>query len=150
MNEISVKLLKSLSISFVGMWFGQALYINIAESSAIEKIDVHSATAYFPILWPKAGMIVGPTSMSAFGLMLLTWYVTWNIFWLFGAMMSLIATLFTIFILLPTINILRDPFSQGLEESKKRALLNKFYSLSHMRTYMSGIGLVFCLWASIN
>lgn len=141
-------LIEFLALFLCGTFFGAAVYISIAQHPATMQTGIPFASAFFP---PMYGLAAPMQIVSALGGTLagvVMWWISGNIFWLFGAILLLFVIPFTIIILKPINDQLLDTKATRTD-AETELLLRQWAPRHWVRSIASGLSFAVYIWASV-
>ena len=109
-----------LALIVAAVFFGAAIYINVAEQPARLLLDDRSALAEWKPAYKRGFAMQGPLAVVGFLLGLLAWWQTSDWRWLLGAALLIANWPYTLIAIMPTNNQLMEmPLDQAGPESRK-------------------------------
>jgi Domain of unknown function (DUF1772) len=138
-----------LALVIAAIFTGAAFYVSFAEQPARLRLDDHALLAQWQPSY-KRGFLM-QASLAAIGFLLATLasWQTGQIWWLAGGLVLLANWPFTVFVIVPTNNILmaKDPAAAGPDE---RRLIEKWGGLHAVRTVLGAVATAILLYAALN
>ena len=121
-----------LALIVATVFFGAAIYINVAEQPARLLLDDRSALAEWKPAYKRGFAMQGPLAVVGFLLGLLAWWQTSDWRWLLGAALLIANWPYTLIAIMPTNNQLMEmPLDQAGPKSRK--LLESWAGLHAVR-----------------
>ena len=109
-----------LALIVAAVFFGAAIYINVAEQPARLLLDDRSALAEWKPAYKRGFAMQGPLAVVGFLLGLLAWWQTSDWRWLLGAALLIANWPYTLIAIMPTNNqLMAMPLDQAGPESRK-------------------------------
>ena len=138
-----------LALIVAAVFFGAAIYINVAEQPARLLLDDRSALAEWKPAYKRGFAMQGPLAVVGFLLGLLAWWQTSDWRWLLGAALLIANWPYTLIAIMPTNNQLMEmPLDQAGPKSRK--LLESWAGLHAVRTALGFLATATFLWASLG
>jgi hypothetical protein len=138
-----------LALVAAAVFFGAALYVNVAEQPARLLLDDRSALAEWKPAYKRGFSIQGPLAVVGFLLGLLAWWQTSDWRFLLGATLMIANWPYTLVAIMPTNNkLMAMPLDQAGPES--RTLMESWGRLHAVRTGLGILATVVFLWASLG
>lgn len=136
-----------LALAIAAIFFGAALYINIAEQPARLGLDDRALLAEWKPAYKRGFAMQAPLAIVGCLLALIAWWQTKDWQWGLGALLLVANWPYTLLVMLPTNKTLmsQDPAEGG---PHSRALIHKWASLHAVRTALGGAAMLMFLWAS--
>lgn len=137
-----------LALIVAAVFFGAAIYINVAEQPARLTLDDRSALAEWKPAYKRGFAMQGPLAVLGFLLGLLAWRQTDDERWLLGAALLIANWPYTLIAIMPTNNRLMaiKPEEAGPES---RRLIETWARLHAVRTGLGALATITFLWASV-
>lgn len=137
-----------LALIVAAVFFGAAIYINVAEQPARLTLDDRSALAEWKPAYKRGFAMQGPLAVLGFLLGLLAWWQTDDERWLLGAALLIANWPYTLIAIMPTNNRLMaiKPEEAGPES---RRLIETWARLHAVRTGLGALATITFLWASV-
>ena len=138
-----------LALIVAAVFFGAAIYINVAEQPARLKLDDRALLTEWKPAYVRGFAMQASLAILGFLLGLIAWWQTGNWRWLLGALLIVANWPFTIFAILP-INkrLMATPPEQADAES--RGLIERWAGLHAVRTALGALATLTFLWASLG
>jgi hypothetical protein len=138
-----------LALVAAAVFFGAALYVNVAEQPARLLLDDRSALAEWNPAYKRGFSMQGPLAVVGFLLGLLAWWQTSDWRFLLGATLMIANWPYTLVAIMPTNNkLMAMPLDQAGPES--RTLMESWGRLHAVRTGLGILATVVFLWASLG
>lgn len=138
-----------LALVAAAVFFGAALYVNVAEQPARLLLDDRSALAEWKPAYKRGFSMQGPLAVVGFLLGLLAWWQTSDWRFLLGATLMIANWPYTLVAIMPTNNkLMAMPLDQAGPES--RTLMESWGRLHAVRTGLGILATVAFLWASLG
>ena len=138
-----------LALIVAAVFFGAAIYINVAEQPARLLLDDRSALAEWKPAYKRGFAMQGPLAVVGFLLGLLAWWQTSDWRWLLGAALLIANWPYTLIAIMPTNNQLMEmPLDQAGPKSRK--LLDSWAGLHAVRTAHGFLATATFVWASLR
>jgi len=138
-----------LALIVATVFFGAAIYINVAEQPARLLLDDRSALAEWKPAYKRGFAMQGPLAVVGFLLGLLAWWQTSDWRWLLGAALLIANWPYTLIAIMPTNNrLMATRVDQAGPES--RALIERWGRLHAVRTALGFLATATFLWASLG
>ncbi|HEY9520394.1 MAG TPA: DUF1772 domain-containing protein [Methyloceanibacter sp.] len=138
-----------LALVAAAVFFGAALYVNVAEQPARLLLDDRSALAEWKPAYKRGFSMQGPLAVVGFLLGLLAWWQTSDWRFLLGATLMIANWPYTLVAIMPTNNkLMAMPLDQAGPES--RTLMESWGRLHAVRTGLGILATVVFLWASLG
>lgn len=138
-----------LALIVAAVFFGAAIYINVAEQPARLLLDDRSALAEWKPAYKRGFAMQGPLAVVGFLLGLLAWWQTSDWRWLLGAALLIANWPYTLIAIMPTNNQLMEmPLDQAGPKSRK--LLESWAGLHAVRTALGFLAAATFLWTSLR
>lgn len=138
-----------LALIVAAVFFGAAIYINVAEQPARLLLDDRSALAEWKPAYKRGFAMQGPLAVVGFLLGLLAWWQTSDWRWLLGAALLIANWPYTLIAIMPTNNQLMEmPLDQAGPKSRK--LLESWAGLHAVRAALGFLATATFLWASLR
>jgi hypothetical protein len=138
-----------LALVAAAVFFGAALYVNVAEQPARLLLDDRSALAEWKPAYKRGFSMQGPLAVVGFLLGLLAWWQTGDWRFLLGATLMIANWPYTLVAIMPTNNkLMAMPLDQAGPES--RTLMESWGRLHAVRTGLGILATVVFLWASLG
>ena len=135
------------ALVIAAIFFGAALYVNVAEQPARLLLDDRSALTEWKPAYKRGFAMQASLAVLGFLLGLLAWWQTGDWRWLLGAALLIANWPYTLITIMPTNNRL---MAMPLEETgpESRALMESWGSLHAVRTALGFLATTVFLWAS--
>jgi hypothetical protein len=138
-----------LALVAAAVFFGAALYVNVAEQPARLLLDDRSALAEWKPAYKRGFSMQGPLAVVGFLLGLLAWWQTSDWRFLLGATLMIANWPYTLVAIMPINNkLMAMPLDQAGPES--RTLMESWGRLHAVRTGLGILATVVFLWASLG
>jgi hypothetical protein len=129
------------------IFFGAAIYINVAEQPARLKLDDRSLLAEWKPAYKRGFAMHASLAVLGFLLGLLAWWQTGDWRWLLGAALLIANWPYTLLVIMPTNNkLMATTPDQAGPESRK--LIETWARLHAVRTALGFLATAVFLWAS--
>ena len=138
-----------LALLTAAIFFGAALYINVAEQPARLKLDDPALLAEWKPSYARGFTMQASLAVIGFLFGLLAWWQTENYLWIIGALLLVANWPFTMLVIMPVnhrINAI-EPAHAG---PVSRALVVKWGGLHAVRTFLGFAATFVFLWASVR
>ena len=138
-----------LALLTAAIFFGAALYINVAEQPARLKLDDPALLAEWKPSYARGFTMQASLAVIGFPFGLLAWWQTENYLWIIGALLLVANWPFTMLVIMPVnhrINAI-EPAHAG---PVSRALVVKWGGLHAVRTFLGFTATFVFLWASVR
>ena len=131
------------------VFFGAAIYINVAEQPARLKLDDRALLTEWKPAYVRGFAMQASLAILGFLLGFIAWWQAGDWRWLLGALLIVANWPFTIFAILP-INkrLMATPPEQADAES--RGLIERWAGLHAVRTALGALATLTFLWASLG
>jgi hypothetical protein len=137
-----------LALIVAAVFFGAAIYVNVAEQPARLTLDDRSLLAEWKPAYRRGFAMQAPLVMVGFLLGLIAWWQTSDWRWLLGAALLIANWPYTLIGIMPTNNRLMaiTPDQVGPESRK---LIEKWAQLHAVRTALGALATAAFFWASL-
>ena len=136
-----------LALICAAVFFGAALYINVAEQPARLQLDDAALLAEWKPSYKRGFAMQASLAVIGFLLGMLAWWQTSNVAWLAGALLLVANWPYTLLVIMPT-NHLIEAIGPAQAGPASRALVVKWGGLHAVRTLLGGASTLAFLWAS--
>jgi uncharacterized membrane protein len=138
-----------LALVIAAVFFGAALYVNVAEQPARMMLDDRSLLIEWKPAYMRGFAMQAPLAVIGFLCGLVAWWQTGTWLWLVGALVMIANWPFTLIAIVPTNNALMglDPASAGPDS---RRLVETWARLHAVRTALGFAATVIFLAASMQ
>ena len=138
-----------LALIVSAIFFGAAIYINVAEQPARLMLDDAALLTQWKPAYKRGFTMQAPLAILGFLLGLVAWWRTGDWRWLLGAALLIANWPFTLIAIMPTNNrLMAMPVDQAGSDS--RALIERWGRLHAVRTALGGLATLVFLWASLG
>ncbi|HXX50617.1 MAG TPA: DUF1772 domain-containing protein [Xanthobacteraceae bacterium] len=128
------------------VFFGAALYVNVAEQPARLGLDDRSLLAEWKPAYKRGFAMQAPLAIAGFLLGIMAWWRSGDRLWLIGALVLVANWPYTLLCIMPTNKTLMafDPAAAGPDS---RRLIEKWGKLHAVRTALGLAATLIFLWA---
>jgi len=128
------------------VFFGAALYVNVAEQPARLGLDDRSLLAEWKPAYKRGFAMQAPLAIAGFLLGIMAWWRSGDRLWLIGALVLVANWPYTLLCIMPTNKTLMafDPTAAGPDS---RRLIEKWGKLHAVRTALGLAATLIFLWA---
>jgi hypothetical protein len=142
-------LVGQLALLAAAVFFGAALYINVAEQPARLRLDDRSLLIAWKPAYKHGLAMQAPLAIMGFLLGIMAWWQSGHAGWAVGALLMVANWPVTFFVIMPINNriMATDPAAPS---SDIRALIARWGSLHAVRTGLGGAACLAFLWASLT
>jgi hypothetical protein len=141
-------ILGQLALIVAAVFFGAAIYINVAEQPARLLLDDAALLAEWKPAYKRGFAMQAPLAVLGCLLGLTAWWQTGDWRWLLGALLLIANWPFTLIAIMPTNNrLMATPVDQAGPDS--RALIERWGGLHAVRTALGGLATIAFLWATL-
>jgi hypothetical protein len=127
------------------LFAGAALYINLAEHPARMGLETSTAAKQWAPSYKRATWMQAPLALLGFVAGGTAWLMGGGVTWLVAAVLIGAVVPFTFIVVMPTNHELLAP-GRDLGSSETRALLERWGKLHAVRTTLSLLATVLCIW----
>ncbi len=143
-----------LAVQFIctfctALFAGAALYINVAEHPARMGFETSVAVKQWVPSYRRATWLQAPLALLGFAAGVVAWLLGASIVWLVAALLIGAVVPFTFIAVMRTNNKLLAP-DRDLASPETRALLEKWGKLHAVRTGLSLVATVLCIWLLVR
>jgi len=137
--------LQFMATLFAALFAGAALYINLVEHPARLGLETSIAARQWAPSYKRATWMQAPLALLSFFAGVAAWLMGGGIAWLVAAALIGAVVPFTFIAIMPTNHKLLVP-GRDLSSPETRALLENWGKLHAVRTGLSLLATVLCLW----
>lgn len=143
-----------LAVQFIctfcsALFAGAALYINVAEHPARMGLETSAAAKQWAPSYRRATWLQAPLALLAFAAGLAAWLLGASVVWLVAALLIGAVVPFTFIAIMRTNKKLLAP-DRDLASAETRALLETWGKLHTVRTSLSLVATVLCIWLLVR
>jgi len=138
-----------LALIVAAVFFGAAIYVNVAEQPARLTLDDRSLLAEWKPAYRRGFAMQAPLAMVGFLLGLIAWWQTRDWRWLLGAALLIANWPYTLIAIMPTNNRLMA-ITPNQAEPESRKLIEKWAQLHAVRTALGALATAAFFWASLS
>ena len=138
-----------LALIVAAVFFGAAIYVNVAEQPARLTLDDRSLLAEWKPAYRRGFAMQAPLAMVGFLLGLIAWWQTSDWRWLLGAALLIANWPYTLIAIMPTNNRLMA-ITPNQAEPESRKLIEKWAQLHAVRTALGALATAAFFWASLS
>jgi hypothetical protein len=131
------------------LFSGAALYINVAEHPARMGLETSVAAKQWATSYKRATWLQAPLALAGFAAGVTAWFLGASHVWLVAAVLIGAAVPFTLIAIMQTNRRLLAP-GRDLASSETRALLERWGKLHAVRTGLSLMATVLCIWLLVR
>ena len=131
------------------LFAGAALYINVAEHPARMGLETSVAAKQWAPSYRRATWLQAPLALLGFAAGLVAWLLGASVVWLVAALLIGAVVPFTFIAIMRTNNKLLAP-DRDLASPETRALLETWGKLHAVRTSLSLVATVLCIWLLVR
>ena len=131
------------------LFAGAALYINVAEHPARMGLETVVAAKQWASSYKRATWLQAPLALLGFAAGVTAWFLGASIVWLVAAVLIGAVVPFTFIAVMRTNNKLLAP-GRDLASAETRALLETWGKLHAVRTGLSLLATVLCIWLLVR
>jgi|SRR5581483_1015692 len=132
-----------------GLFAGAALYINVAEHPARMGLETSIAATQWAPSYKRAARMQAPLAVVGFIAGGTAWLIGAGVGWLVAAVFIGAVVPFTFVVIMPTNHELLAP-GRDLGSSETRMLLERWGELHAVRTALSLVATVLCIWLLVG
>jgi hypothetical protein len=138
-----------LALVVAAIFFGAAIYINVAEQPARLKLDDRALLTEWKPAYVRGFAMQASIAILGFLLGLIAWWQTNDWRWLLGAILIVANWPYTLIAIMPTNKLL---MATQLEQAgpESRRLIEKWAQLHAVRTTLGALATITFLWASLG
>jgi uncharacterized membrane protein len=129
-------LLETIATLAAGLFAGAAIYIDLAEQPARNRIDIAAALAEWRPSYKRAAVVQPVLAAVGFLSAIAAWLMGGSVWWLVGGVLLVAVIPYTLIIVFPTNNKLLDP-NIDKNPNLARRLLIRWGRLHTVRSVMS-------------
>ena len=130
-------LLEIIATFAAGLFAGAAIYIDLAEQPARNKIDIAAALTEWRPSYKRAAVVQPLLAAVGFVSAVAAWVIGGSVWWLVGGVLLVAVIPYTLVIVFPTNNKLLDPAIGEKNPDLARRLLIRWGRLHTVRSIMS-------------
>ena len=143
-----------LAVQFIctfctALFAGAALYINVAEHPARMGLETSAAVKQWVPSYRRATWLQAPLALLGFAAGMVAWLLGASIVWLVAALLIGAVVPFTFIAVMRINNKLLAP-DRDLASPETRALLENWGKLHAVRTSLSLVATVLCIWLLVR
>jgi hypothetical protein len=127
-----------LALAAAALFTGAAFYVSLCEQPARLLLDTRSALIEWQRSYKYGTLMQAPLTVLGAGLGVIAYFLTWDWRWIVGALFILAPLPFTLFIIMPTNNLLRATSLEAADENT-RGLIVQWGRLHLVRTVLGVI-----------
>ena len=131
------------------LFAGAALYINVAEHPARMGLETSVAAKQWAPSYKRATWLQAPLALLGFASGLVAWLLGASVVWLVAALLIGAVVPFTFIAIMRTNKKLLAP-NRDLASPETRALLQTWGKLHAVRTSLSLVATVLCIWVLVR
>ena len=129
-------LLEVIATLAAGLFAGAAIYIDLAEQPARNRIDIAAALAEWRPSYKRAAVVQPVLAAVGFLSAIAAWLMGGSVWWLVGGVLLVAVIPYTLIVVFPTNNKLLDPNIDKTPDLARR-LLKRWGRLHMVRSIMS-------------
>jgi hypothetical protein len=135
-----------LALTAAAIFFGAAIYVNVAEQPARLRLDDRALLTEWKPSYKRGAAMQAPLALLGFALGMIAWWQSAHPGFLIGAIAIIAPWPWTIFGIKPTNDALQatDPEAAG---PRSRALIVRWGALHAVRTALGALASLALLWA---
>jgi hypothetical protein len=141
-------LVGQLALAASAVFTGAAFYVNIAEQPARLALDTKSLLAEWKPSYRRGAIMQASLALAAGALGIVAYLMTWDWRWLIGSALILAPWPFTIFIIMPTNNLLKATAPENANE-QTRGLIVQWGRLHAIRTALGIAATAVFVWVLV-
>jgi uncharacterized membrane protein len=130
-------LLEIIATLAAGLFAGAAIYIDLAEQPARNRIDIDTALSEWRPSYKRAAVVQPILAAVGFLSAIAAWLMGGSVWWLVGGVLLVAVIPYTLIIVFPTNNKLLDPAIGDKNPDLARRLLIRWGRLHTVRSIMS-------------
>ena len=134
-----------IAVYTAAIFAGAAIYINLVEHPARMLLDTKSAALQWAPSYRRATWMQAPLALTSLAAGLLSSWMGGGAAWAIGALLIGAVVPFTLFIIMPTNNLLLEP-GRDLASPQTRELLQKWVKLHGVRSVLGLLAAAVYLW----
>ncbi|HWK86965.1 MAG TPA: DUF1772 domain-containing protein [Xanthobacteraceae bacterium] len=135
-----------LALAAAALFTGAAFYVSLCEQPARLLLDTRSALIEWQRSYKYGTLMQAPLTVLGAALGVIAYFLTWDWRWIVGALFILAPLPFTLFIIMPTNNLLRATSLEAADENT-RGLIVQWGRLHLVRTVLGVIATLEFIWA---
>jgi hypothetical protein len=135
-----------LALAGAAIFTGAAFYVNVAEQPARLALDTKSLLTEWKISYARGAIMQATLALVSGALGILAYFWTWDWRWLIGAALILAPWPYTIFILMPTNNLLKATTAE-IASDNTRGFILQWGRLHMIRTALGLAATAAFVWA---
>lgn len=137
-----------LALITAAIFFGAAIYINVAEQPARLRLDDRAMLAEWKPSYMRGFAMQASLAIVGFLFGILAWWTAGGIGWIIGALLMIANWPFTLLVIMPTNNKLMA-IEPDLADPNSRAMIEKWGGLHAVRSLLGLAATISFLWASL-
>jgi hypothetical protein len=138
-----------LALITAAIFFGAAIYINVAEQPARLRLDDSALLAEWKPSYQRGFAMQASLAIAGFLFGMLAWWATGGIGWVIGSLLMIANWPFTLLVIMPTNNrLMAIEADQAGPDS--RAMIERWGGLHAVRALLGFAATVSFLWASLR
>jgi Domain of unknown function (DUF1772) len=136
-----------IALVVAAIFFGAAIYINLAEHPARLNLTVNAALAHWGPSYKRGFMMQASLAVVSGVFGFVAWWTNGNPFWAIGAILMLLNWPFTMLVIMPLNHKLEATPLEGASQETK-SLLIRWGHLHAVRSLLSGVSTIVFLIAA--